>query len=139
MRYLLDTNVVSDARLKRSPSLMAWLREQEVGWLALSVVTMLELERGVRRKERSDPAGAAPLRRWLDEDVRPIAGGGILPVDERTAIVAATLHIPDPMPELDALIAATAIARDLTLVTRNTEVFERAGVRLLNPWQALSG
>ncbi|MDM4764426.1 VapC toxin family PIN domain ribonuclease [Galbitalea sp. SE-J8] len=72
MRYLLDTNVVSDARLKRSPSLMTWLREQEIGDLALSVITVLELERGVQRKERADPVGARPLRLWLDEDVRPM-------------------------------------------------------------------
>lgn len=134
MRYLLDTNVISDARLKRSPALMAWLRAQEVGSLALSVITILELERGVRRKERSDPVGAVPLRRWLEEDVRPMVEGRVLPVDERTAATAAGLHIPGPMPEMDALIAATALVHDLVLVTRNTKDFERTDVRLLNPW-----
>lgn len=134
MRYLLDTNVISDARLKRSQALMAWLRGQAIGDLALSVITMLELERGVRRKESSDPDGARPLRLWLDEDVRPMVGGRIVAVDEPTAITAATLHVPDPLPEMDALIAATAIVQDLTLVTRNTKDFERTGVRLLNPW-----
>lgn len=135
MRYLLDTNVISDARAKRSATLMAWLQGQEVGNLALSVITILELERGVRRKERSDPAGSIPLRRWLDEDVRPLVEGRVLPVDERTAIIAATLHVPAPMPEMDALIAATTIVHDLVLVTRNTQDFERGGVRLLNPWE----
>ena len=134
MRYLLDTNVISDARLKRSAGLMAWLRAQEVGSLALSVITILELERGVRRKERSDPVGAVPLRRWLEEDVRPMVEGRVLPVDERTAATAAGLHIPGPMPEMDALIAATALVHDLVLVTRNTKDFERTDVRLLNPW-----
>ena len=134
MRYLLDTNVISDARLKRSAGLMAWLRAQEVGSLALSVITILELERGVRRKERSDPVGAVPLRRWLEEDVRPMVEGRVLPVDERTAVTAAGLHIPGPMPEMDALIAATALVHDLVLVTRNTKDFERTDVRLLNPW-----
>ncbi|MBN9105140.1 MAG: type II toxin-antitoxin system VapC family toxin [Propionibacteriaceae bacterium] len=136
MRYLLDTNVISDARLKRSPALMAWLRSREVGDLALSVITLLELERGVLRKERSDPAGARPLRLWLDEDVRPMVGGRVLAVDEQTAMMAAALHVPDPLPEMDALIGATAIAHDLTLVTRNTKDFERTGVRLLNPWES---
>ena len=134
MRYLLDTNVISDARLKRSPALMAWLRAQEVGSLALSVITILELERGVRRKERSDPVGAVPLRRWLEEDVRPMVEGRVLPVDERTAATAAGLRISGPMPEMDALIAATALVHDLVLVTRNTKDFERTDVRLLNPW-----
>lgn len=137
MKYLLDTNVISDARLKRSSALMGWLRGQEVGSLALSVVSLLELERGVRRKERVDPAGAGPLRLWLDEDVRPMFGGRLLPVDERTAVTAAALHIPDPMPEMDALIAATATVRDLVLVTRNTSDFQRTGVPLLNPWEPL--
>lgn len=135
MTYLLDTNIISDARLKRSTALMAWLRGQAIGNLAVSVITMLELERGVRRKERSDPTGAAPLRRWLEEDVRPMFGGALLPVDERTALKAAALHIPDPLPEMDALIAATALVHDLILVTRNTKDFRRTGVRLLNPWE----
>jgi len=136
VRYLLDTNIISDARLKRSPALMAWLRGQEVGDLALSVITMLELERGVRRKERSDPAGARPLRLWLDEDVRPMVGGRVLAIDEQTALTAARLHIPDPLPEMDALIAATAIVHDLAVVTRNTQDFQRTGARLLNPWES---
>ncbi len=135
MKYLLDTNIISDARLKRSSALMAWLRGQEIGDLALSAITMLELERGVRRKERSDPAGARPLRLWLNEDVRPMVGGRVLAVDEQIAIVAAALHVPDPLPEMDALIAATGLVHDLTLVTRNISDFERTGVRLLNPWQ----
>jgi len=136
VKYLLDTHVLSDARLKRSSALMGWLRRQEVGSLALSVVSLLELERGVRRKERVDPAGAAPLRLWLDEDVRPMFSGRLLPIDEPIAIAAAALHIPDPLPEMDALIAATAVVRDLVLVTRNTRDFQRTGVSLLNPWQA---
>lgn len=135
MRYLLDTNVIGDARLKRSPALMGWLRAQKVGDLALSVITVLELERGVRRKERSDPSGARPLRLWLDEDVRPMVGGRVLAVDEQTAITAARLHIPDPLPEMDALIAATAIVHDLTLVTRNTKDFQRTAARVLDPWE----
>ncbi|MEN2738617.1 type II toxin-antitoxin system VapC family toxin [Microbacterium sp. X-17] len=135
MRYLLDTNIISDARRKRSTALMTWLRGQEIGDLALSAITMLELERGVQRKERADPGGALPLRLWLDEDVRPMVGGRVLPVDERTAVAAAALHIPDPLPEMDALIAATAMVHDLTLVTRNTGDFVRTGVRLLNPWE----
>ncbi len=63
MRYLLDTNIISDARLQRSPSLMAWLSDQEVDDLGISVITILELERGVRRKERADPEGARPRPR----------------------------------------------------------------------------
>ncbi|MDF1490387.1 type II toxin-antitoxin system VapC family toxin [Tessaracoccus caeni] len=134
MRYLLDTNVVSDARAKRSPELMSWLSGQAVGDLALSVVSILELELGVRLKERRDPAGANLLRVWLEEDLKPMFAGRILGVDEPVAVVAAGFHVPDPMPEMDALIAATAAVHDLVLVTRNVMDFQRAGVRLLNPW-----
>jgi len=138
VKLLLDTNVISDARLKRSSALMSWLAGQEIGNLALSVITMLELERGVRRKERTDSSGARPLRLWLEQDVRPMFEGRLLPVDEPTAITAAGLHIPDPLPEMDALIASTAIVRDLVLVTRNVRDFQRTGVRLLNPWESAS-
>ncbi|MGO1545092.1 MAG: type II toxin-antitoxin system VapC family toxin [Gulosibacter sp.] len=136
MKYLLDTNILSDARQKRSTALMAWLHDQAVGDLGVSVITILELERGVRRKERRDSAGGRSLRLWLDEDVRPMFGDRILPVDERTAITAAALHIPNPLPEMDALIAATALVHGLTLVTRNTRVFQQIDVRLLSPWDS---
>lgn len=135
MKYLLDTIILSDARRKRSSSLMAWMRAQEIGDLAVSVITILELERGVQRTERTDPVGAEPLRLWLEQDVRRTVARRLLHVDEQTATTAATLHIPDPLPEMDALIAATAIVHDLTLVTRNTKDFQRTGVRLLNPWE----
>ena len=134
MRYLVDTNVVSDARLKRSLTVMAWIRDQDIDDLGVSAITVLELERGVRRKERKDPAGAQPLRLWLDEDALSMVSA-VIPVDERVARAAAMLHVPDPMPEMDALVAATAIVHDLTLVTRNIKDFARTGVRLLNPWE----
>ena len=134
MRYLLDTNVLSDARARRSPALMAWLQEQVIADLHLSAVTLLELERGVRRKERVDPAGAGPLRRWLDEDVRAAFAGRVLPVDDEVAVAAAALHVPDPMPEMDALIAATALVHGLTLVTRNIKDFASVPVALFDPW-----
>lgn len=134
MRYLLDTDVMSDARLRRSEPLADWLSVQEVGDLAVSVITILELERGIRRRERVDPVEARPLRLWLDEDVRPMFGDRVLAIDERIAVVAAGLHVPDPRPEMDALIAATALVHDLTLVTRNTRDFLTTGARLFDPW-----
>lgn len=134
MRYLLDTNVLSDARRGSSPSLEAWIGSQPIAELAISTITLLELNVGIRRKERQDPTGGALLRLWLEEAVLPTFSGRILAVDERVAIEAARLHVPDPMPDMDALIAATALAHGLTLVTRNTRDMERTGVGLLNPW-----
>ena len=113
---------------------MAWLEEQPMVDLRLSAITLLELERGVRRKERTDPVGAGPLRRWLEEDVRATFARRVLPVDDDVAVAAAALHVPDPMPEMDALIAGTALVHGLTLVTRNIKDFTRVPVALFDPW-----
>lgn len=134
MRYLLDTNVLSDARRGTSAELDAWLQHQIVGDLAISAITLLELEVGVRRKERTDLAQGARLRSWLDESVIPMFAGRALPVDSAVALTAAGLHVPDPMPDTDALIAATALTHGLTLVTRNVRDVERTGVRVFDPW-----
>jgi toxin FitB len=104
---------------------------QVEGDLAISAITVLELDRGVR--ERSDAAQGVRLRLWLDEAVRPLFAGRILAADERVALVAAGLHFPDRMPDMDALIAATALVHGLTLVTRNVRDMERTGAALLNP------
>lgn len=135
MKYLLDTNILSDARRQAHPELNAWLAAQPRADLALSLVALLELERGILRLERRDQVAAAHLRIWLTTDVTAAFGASILPVDERIAHRAASLHVPNPMPEMDALIAATALEHGLTLVTRNTKDFQRAGIDLLNPWR----
>lgn len=133
MKYLLDTNVLGDARRGAEP-VLHWLEDRDEDELAISAITLAELEIGVRRKERSDARQGALLRLWLDETVRPAFASRILPVDARAAVEFARMQIPDPMPGMDALIAATAIANSLTLVTRNTKDMERSGARLLNPW-----
>ena len=134
MKYLLDTNIVSDHDKGASPALDRWMEVQLEGDLAISALTILELDRGVRQRERRDPAQGATLRLWLDDAVRPLFAGRILPVDERIALIASGLHVPDRMPDMDALIAATALAHGLTLVTRNVRDMERTGAALLNPW-----
>ncbi|MFT3889809.1 MAG: type II toxin-antitoxin system VapC family toxin [Arachnia sp.] len=134
MKYLLDTNVLSDARRRSSPRLSRWLAEQRVIDLGISAITLLELELGVRLMERRDARQGAALRRWLQDQVVAAFSGRVLPVDGPVAIQCAGLHVPDRMPDMDALIAATALAHDLTLVTRNTDDMARPGVRLLNPW-----
>ena len=135
MRLLLDTNVLGDARRGSSASLDAWLAGQSLADLAVSTVTIFEIELGVSRVERRDDQQGALLRRWLDDVVRPTFAGRILAIDEAVAVAAARLHVPDPMPIPDSLIAATALVHGLTLVTRNTKDFERTDVPLLNPWE----
>ncbi len=89
---------------------------------------------GVLLVERRDAAQGVVLRSWLDKHVLPAFADRILPVDAAVARRCARLHVPDPRAERDALIAATALVRDLTVVTRNVGDFEATGVRLLNPW-----
>ena len=88
--------------------------------------------------ERRDAKQGAILRRWLEEEVLTKLAARTLPIDVAIARQCAHLHVPDPRPERDALIAATALTHGLTIVTRNTVDFEPMGVAVLNPWLATS-
>lgn len=134
---LLDTNVVSALKASRGPTdlqLRAWLEGLSLQTAFLSVVSVLELERGVLRLERRDARQGSALRAWLHDDVLPRFAGRIIAVDDRIAQACAGLHVPLNRPELDALIAATALVHNLTLATRNVRDFAGTGVRLVNPW-----
>lgn len=137
--YLLDTNVVSELhraiRGKGDLRVTAWLARTGLPTCFISVITLMELEIGVLRLERRDMAQAMPLRAWLETRVLPEFSERVLAVDETVARRCAALHVPDPRPERDAMIAATALAHGMTVVTRNTTDFEPTGVALLDPWQ----
>ena len=135
--YLLDTNVVSELRRAElaHARVLAWSRAQTLGAQFVSVVTLMELEIGVLRAERRDPVQGARLRDWLDHQVLSAFEGRALAVDDRIALRCARLHVPDPAPERDALIAATALVHGMTLVTRNVRDFAGTGVKLINPWE----
>jgi toxin FitB len=134
--FLLDTNVVSELRRpdRANANVRAWSSGVPAESTFISVVTILELERGILRIERRDAAQGSVLRRWLEIEVITPLAVRILPIDAVIARRAAAFHVPDPRPEGDALIAATALTHGLTVVTRNVADFEPMGVALLNPW-----
>lgn len=138
--YLLDTNVVSElrkVRLGRADAQVArWAQEVAVAQLYISVITVHELEIGVLLLQRRDLAQGAVLRSWMDDYVLPAFAGRILPVDTAVVQRSAQLHVPDPQPFRDGLIAATALVHGMTVVTRNVADFARTEVALLNPWDA---
>ena len=138
--FLLDTNVVSELRkirLARADANVAkWADSVDAADLYLSAITVQELTIGVLLAERRDLAQGAVFRAWLDGQVLPAFAGRILSVDVAVAERSAQLHVPDPRPIRDGLIAATALVHRMTVVTRNLADFAPTGVPTLNPWLA---
>lgn len=136
---LIDTNVLSELRKtatgRADPGVVAWAARQPADAMFVSVITLQELEAGVLRMERRDPAQGGLLRTWLDRVVVPAFADRILTVDLAVVRRAAALDVPDPRPARDGLIAATALVHGLTLVTRNVADFQVPGLRLCDPWQ----
>jgi predicted nucleic acid-binding protein len=136
--YLLDTNVISEIRKirlgKADIQVAKWADSVNAAELYTSTIVVHELELGVLLAERRDPVQGAILRSWLSNHVLPAFSGRILPIDTAVAIKSASLHVPDPRPIRDGLIAATALVHGMTVVTRNLTDFLPCGVKLLNPW-----
>jgi predicted nucleic acid-binding protein len=140
--FLLDTNVVSEMRKIRmgtaDPNVAKWADTLDAADLFISAITVHELEIGVLLVERRDPRQGSVLRLWLETLVLPAFEGHILPVDTAVGRRAAKLHVPDPQPINDALIAATALVHRMPVVTRNIADFASTGVTLINPWESPS-
>ncbi|CUU66598.1 type II toxin-antitoxin system VapC family toxin [Corynebacterium variabile] len=137
MSYLVDTNVISELRRRQcDPRVQAWMDDQPASGLFLNVITVIEIETGILRLSRRDRAQATELYRWFQGLLLPAFEGRILAVDLEVSRKVARLHVPDPAPRHDALIAGTALVHDLTVVTRNIADFDRTGVSLLNPWES---
>ncbi len=135
MTYLLDTNVLSETR-KRLPAagVADWIAATPPDRLHVSVLTLGEIEQGIARvRGRGDRHQAAALERWL-RDVQAGFEDRVLAVTLPVAAAWGQQQYAQPLPVIDALIAATARVHGLTLVTRNVKDFELTGVQVLNPF-----
>lgn len=139
--FLLDTNCISEVvSIKPDPRVVAWLDAADERTLYLSALTLGEIRKGIMTltvgKRRTQ------LEAWLEIDLRNRFAGRILPVDDAVAdrwgLLAAEMKRKGrPMPAVDAMIAATAIHHNLTVVSRNVDDFKSVEVPLLNPWEAV--
>jgi toxin FitB len=130
--YLVDTNVVSEAR-RGTPAAVAWLKSVNPTDVHLSVITLGEIMRGIALKEKSDPAAAAQLTAWL-QTLRHHYADRILPITDQIAVEWGRVAALRPRGDADGLIAATAIVHDYMLVTRNVGDFEDTRATVINPW-----
>ena len=136
MSYLLDTNVLSEVRRPRGDEgVKRWVYSTPADEMYLSVLVVGEIRRGIERLVRRDPEQAGVYEAWLDTVLRDYAGR-ILPVDAEAAYEWGRMSVPDPVPIVDGLMAATAKVRGMTFVTRNTADVARTGARLLNPFDS---
>ncbi|MEX2184397.1 MAG: type II toxin-antitoxin system VapC family toxin [Chloroflexota bacterium] len=134
MSWLVDTNILSEMRKGRRADrgIEAWFAATDDRDLYTSVLVLGEIRRGIESIRRRDRSSALALEQWL---VNLAAGFGerILPVDIRIADRWGSLNVPDPVPTVDGLLAATALVHDLVLVTRNVRDVSGTGVRVLDP------
>jgi predicted nucleic acid-binding protein len=135
VKFLLDTNVISEIRKRdrAHPNVKRWVTGTPVDDIGTSVLVLAEIRRGIELKRRSDPEQASSLDRWFLQ-MRLGLGARVLIVDEPVAEAWALLGIPDPLPLIDGLLAATAKVHSLTLVTRNVADIAATGVQLLDPF-----
>ncbi len=137
MKFLLDTNVISEIRKREraNPNVAQWISRTPVGEIGTSVLVIAEIRRGIELKRRSDPEQAKSLDRWFSQ-MRTRLADRVLPIDEPIAEAWALMGVPDPLSPIDGLLAATAKVHGLTLVTRNIKDIAVTGVPFLDPFSA---
>ena len=132
--YLLETNVVSEIyKPQPNEKVISFLDRQSSFALFASVLTLGEMRKGIAKKRQASISAAEGLERWIDEWEKSYADR-ILPVNSAIVRIWGDLHRGRSLPVIDSLLAATALAHRLTLVTRNTGDVADLGVELLNPW-----
>lgn len=137
--YLLDTNIISELKKldsgKIHPQVQRWAYSINLMQTKISVVSITEIRTGILSLARKDQAQAASLDNWFTNRLLPAYRTRTLSVDTEVALICAQLHIPTKRPINDAYIAATAIAHNLTLVTRNVRDFQGLPLMLENPFE----
>ena len=130
--YLVDTNVVSEAR-RGTPQAVNWMRSVDPQAIHLSTLTLGEIMRGIALKQKSDPTAAGHLTEWLRK-LRHQHADRILPITDHISVEWGRIAAIRPRGDIDGLIAATAIVHDLVVVTRNIADFADTGADVVNPW-----
>lgn len=139
MKYLLDTCLISELVKKEpNPGVVNWLDEQDEQTLFLSVLNLGELQKGISKL--TDGTKKDELQAWIGLDLVERFTGRILDIDLETALCWGRIQgeaerTGEKLPVMDSLIAATATAHGLVVVTRNVRDMERCGVRVCNPWE----
>ncbi|OZG31261.1 type II toxin-antitoxin system VapC family toxin [Rickettsia endosymbiont of Culicoides newsteadi] len=136
MRYLLDTNILSEFR-KKSPNsqVISWLYQVAIESLYISYLTIGEIQKGIAKKRQIDLVASLSLERWQDILIKNYTARtiGIDSID--VCKCWGELLAIDATNQVDSLLAAQAIVHDMVLVTRNTKHFNKFGVKLLNPFE----
>jgi toxin FitB len=135
--YLLDTNVISELRKgdRANRNVTSWFAELADEEIFLSILTLGEIRRGIESIRRRDAKTAGVLESWLGR-VAARHGDRIVPIDRAIADEWGRMNVPDPLPVVDGLLAATAKVVGLTLATRNTADIEGTDISYVNPFSA---
>jgi len=135
LSYLLDTNVISELRKgqRADANVTAWFADIAEEEIFLSVLTIGEIRRGIESVRRRDPDSAAALDRWLAL-LTDAHGDRVVPIDRAITEEWGRMNVPDPLPVVDGLLAATAQVLGLTLVTRNVADVDGTGIELFDPF-----
>ncbi|MBX3743957.1 MAG: type II toxin-antitoxin system VapC family toxin [Verrucomicrobiae bacterium] len=133
--FLLDTNLLSELRKEQrcDAGVRRWVEGTSAEAMFVSVVVLGEIRRGVERIRLRDLKQARALEKWL-HGIPTVFSDRVLHVDERVADQWGRLGSRQPVPPVDALLAATALVHDLTVVTRDADGFRNTGARVLNPF-----
>jgi predicted nucleic acid-binding protein len=138
--FLIDTNVLSEYNRPGSPNagVKRWLETTARELQYVSVITLAEIQKGIELLDEGKRR--AQLEQWLTQDLETWFSGRVLHVDRQVSrrwasLLAQAVRRGRPLPTVDSLIAATALAHDLTIVTRNVRDFDGTGAPTLNPWK----